>query len=417
MKIVISTAVYYPMTNGVATFSHNLAAGLVRRGHEVMVLCPSLTGKNHTEIQDGGVKVVYLKSIELAVYPDQINPIPPKKKLLGKEMPHVLYKNGLHASVLPSREIRKALNSFKPDIIHCQVSDPIGIAVVRYAHKNHIPLITTEHNYPDVITDPLKLPKIVKKPVDAILASYFVSRQKKSDYVTMPTQLAIDDLILKREKNFKIPVEAVSNGVDLSSFKPGKAPAAIYKKYNIPKNRPIVLYVGRVDPEKRIDIVLKAFKTVLANVPKAVLVITGDGVARVELEALADKLGIRESVLFLGRVMPPDLYEIYKVGDVFATASEIETQGIVLIEAAATGLPLIAVDKGAVKEVCQDNKNGFLCTPKSVDEIAAGLVKILKNTKMRERFAKKSLEIASKHDINRTLARFEEIYKEVINKR
>ena len=84
MKIAIATAVYYPMTNGVATFSHNLATGLARRGHEVMVICPSQTGKNHTKMIDG-VKTVYLKSIELPVYPDQINPVPPKKKLFGKK--------------------------------------------------------------------------------------------------------------------------------------------------------------------------------------------------------------------------------------------------------------------------------------------------------------------------------------------
>lgn len=416
MKIVISTAVYYPMTNGVAVFSHNLAMGLAQRGHKVMVLCPSLTGKNHT-VNDHGVKTVYLRSIELPVYPDQINPVPPKKKLFGKELPHVLYKNGLHASVLPSREVKKALSKFRPDVIHCQVSDPIGIAVVRYAHKNQIPLITTEHNYPDVITDPLKLPKVVKKPVDAILASYFVGRQKKSDYVTMPTQMAIDDLILKREKNFKVPVEAVSNGVDLSAFKPGKAADSIYEKYQIPKDRPIVLYVGRVDPEKQINIVIDAFKEVLKTVPDAFFVITGDGVAKAGLEKQVSELKISDSVRFLGRVMPPELYEIYKVGDVFATASEIETQGIVLIEAAATGLPLVAVDKGAVKEVCRDRENGVLCEPKDVAGIAKGLTEILSDKVLRKKYSENSLEIAKTHDINRTLARFEEIYKEVISRK
>ncbi len=415
MKIAISTAVYYPMTNGVAVFSHNLALGLAKRGHEVMVLCPSQTGKSHI-VNEDGVKTVYLKSIKIPVYPDQINPVPPKKKILNKELPHVIYKNGLHASVLPSSEIKEALTEFAPDIIHCQVSDPIGIAVVRYAHKHKIPLVTTEHNYPDVITDPLKLPKAVKKPVDAILASYFVNRQKKSDYVTMPTQMAIDDLILKREKNFKVPVEAVSNGVDLSHFKPGKASEEIYAKYNIPKDRPIVLYVGRVDPEKQIGIVLQAFRKVRRKIPNALFVITGDGVDRLNLEKQVKEFNMQDCVLFLGRVMPPELYEIYKVGDLFVTASEIETQGIVLIEAAATGLPLVAVNKGAVGEVCRNDENGFLCKPKDVFAIANSIIKILEDVELRDRFSKKSLEIAKTHDINQTLKRFEEIYREIIKK-
>lgn len=413
MKIAISTAVYYPMINGVAVFSHNLALGMAARGHEVMVLCPSQTGKNHIEYENG-VKTVYLRSIELPVYPDQIHPVPPKKKLFGKELPHVLYKNGFHVSALPDIEVKKALEKFRPDVIHCQIADPIGMAVVRYAHKHQIPLITTEHNYPDVITDPLKLPKTVKKPVDAILAAYFVGRQKKSDYVTMPTQMAIDDLILKREKDFKVPVEAVSNGVDLAAFKPGKAAKEIYQKYNIPEGRPIALYVGRVDPEKQVGLVIEAIKQVAEVLPETLLVVVGDGVDRVNLEKKVAKLGLDNNVKFLGRVLPPDLYELYKIGDVFATASEIETQGIVLIEAAATGLPLVAVDKGAVREVCRNNENGALCQPKDIDALAQGITKILTDQELRAKYSARSLEIAKTHDINRTLKRFEEIYEETI---
>ena len=161
---------------------------------------------------------------------------------------------------------------------------------------------------------------------------------------------------------------------------------------------------------------IDAFKKVLENVPEAVLVVTGDGVAKAGLEKQAVELGISDSVLFLGRVMPPELYEIYKVGSLFATASEIETQGIVLIEAAATGLPLVAVDKGAVSEVCKNGENGFLCKPKDVSEIADSITKILSDKKLQKAFSSRSLEIAKTHDINRTLQRFEEIYMEVISR-
>ncbi|MGF2565533.1 glycosyltransferase, partial [Ralstonia pseudosolanacearum] len=164
----------------------------------------------------------------------------------------------------------------------------------------------------------LIIPTIVKKPVNVALAAYLVGRQKKSDYVTMPTQMAIDDLIFKRKKNFKVPVEAVSNGVDLSAFKPGKASPKIFEKYRIPKGCPTVLYVGRVDPEKQIGTVLKAFKKVLFKIPEAIFVVVGDGVDRANLVRQAIKLGLEDSVYFLGRVMPPDLYEIYKIGDLFA---------------------------------------------------------------------------------------------------
>lgn len=411
MKIVIATAVYYPMINGVAVFSHNLAMGLAKRGHEVLVICPSQTGKNYMRVEDG-VKVAHLKSTQIKVYPDQIHDVPPKKKFLGKEMPRLFYKDSFRVSVFPKREVKKILNTFHPDIVHVQVSDPIGLSVVSYARKQGIPVVTTEHNQPEVITDPLKMPGVIKKPVNVMLSSYFRNRQNKSDFVTMPTQRAIDGLIFGHK--FNVPIAAVSNGVDISNFKPGKAPVAIYKKYNIAENKPTVLYVGRVDPEKKLGVVLEAFRLALEKVPEARFVVVGDGVDRIRLEKEAEKMEISNKVRFLGRVLPPDLYELYKVGDVFATASEIETQGIVLIEAAATGLPLIAVDKGAVSEVCRNNENGFLCQPEDVNAISEAIVKILSDQKMRERFSKKSLEIASEHDFEKTLDRFINIYNVVM---
>ena len=93
MKIVIATAVYYPQINGVAVFSHNLAVGLSKRGNDVMVICPSQTGKSYTRTVDG-VKTVYLKSAETKVYPDQIHDVPAKRKVLGVKWPRFFYKHG-----------------------------------------------------------------------------------------------------------------------------------------------------------------------------------------------------------------------------------------------------------------------------------------------------------------------------------
>ena len=413
MKIVIATAVYYPMINGVAVFSHNLAVGLAKSGNEVMVICPSQTGRNYTRTIDG-VKTVYLRSVDAKVYPDQIHAVPEKKKFLGVKLPHIVYRHGLRVSVFPQREVKKAMDEFRPDVVHVQVSDPIGLSVVWYARKHNIPVVTTEHNQPDVFTDPLKVPGVMKKPVNYLLTSYFRNRQSKSDFVTMPTEQAIKDLIWSRGKGFPVPVAAVSNGVDLSCFKPGKAPAEIYHKYGVPTDRPIVLYVGRVDPEKKLGVVIDAFNEARKKVPTALLVVVGDGVDKMRLMQKVEKMGLSEDVRFLGKVLPPDLYELYKIGDVFATASEIETQGIVLIEAAACGLPLIAVDKGAVSEVCITDENGYLCKPGNVDEISTAMVKILSDAKLRKEFSENSIKIAHEHDFEKTLDKFENIYRKVI---
>ncbi len=411
MRIVIATAVYHPMINGVAVFAHNLAMGLVSRGNEVVVICPSRTGKNYVLMEDG-VEVHYLRSVQVKVYPDQIHDVPDKKTFLGVKLP-TLYRHGFRVSVFPAIEVRKILDDFLPDVVHVQVSDPIGLSVVSYARKNGIPVVTTEHNQPEVLTEPLRVPKLVKKPVDALLSAYFVNRQSKSDFVTMPTKKAIYKLL--EGKDIKVPVAAVSNGVDLSAFRPGKVSSTFYKKYGVPSGRPVVLYVGRVDPEKNVGLVIEAFKLTLAKVPSAVLLIVGDGVDKARLMGLVEEDSLlKKSVIFAGRVVPPDLYEMYRLGSVFATASEIETQGIVLVEAAASGLPLIAVDKGAVSEICVNGENGFLCEPGDVAGIAEAMVRVLSDDSLRKKYSQRSVEIATEHDFEKTLDKFLNIYRRVI---
>ena len=153
MKIVISTDIYYPMINGVAVFSRNLAAGLTKRGHDVLVLAPSISGDFESEYdEEYGFKVVRLSSKKMMLYPDQINKVPEKKDFLGMKMPQLLYKNGLHVSYMPDLEIKRVLSEFQPDIIHNQTPGPVALAILRYARRHKVALVSTDHAYPDNLT-------------------------------------------------------------------------------------------------------------------------------------------------------------------------------------------------------------------------------------------------------------------------
>ena len=417
MKIAIASDIYYPMTNGVAVFAHNLANGLAKAGHEVMVICPSFKkgGRAYREIdKETGVVTVHLKSMRFPFYPDQINKVPEKKELLGLPMPRLVYKHGIWFPLAPYDELEEALNAFQPDVVHLQTAETIALATVRYARRYNVPLVSTGHAYPDNITGQFKMLKPVKKPVDAVVRAYMASFLKHAEYATMPTEMAIGDLVPKNRRRFKVPVEALSNGVDLACFKTGRPDKKILSKYKITPGVPRALYVGRVDPEKSISNVVKAFKLIADEVPDAKLTIVGDGTDLGSLKELVIDLDIAKRVEFPGRIYLPDLLEIYQSADVFATASETETQGIVLIEAAACGLPLVAVDAGAVKELCQNRKNGVLCQPGDIDELAHGIKRILTQPDVAKRYGAESLKIASKHDLRRTIQRFEEIYDEAI---
>lgn len=414
MKIAICSDAYYPMTNGVAVFTTNLAKGLKKLGHDVIVISPSFTGKKHTRTDEVGVTNYFLTAKRFRLYPDQIHDIPDKKEVFGLKMPRLTYKNGLWLSTRPRREIKKILKNFKPDIIHLQTAGPVGLGVMSYVKKTNTPLISTGHSYPDNFTSQFKLLRPIKRPVNTVVRHYLNSFLKDAEYATMPTELAIEELIPKNRKHFKVPVEALSNGVDLSAFKPGKPDKKILEKYHLDVNPYRILYIGRIDPEKSIEIVLKAFREVSEKIPDAEFVLVGDGADKARLEKMVEQLDLEDKVRFLGRVLPPDLYELYRTGVVFATASETETQGIVLIEAAATGLPLVAVDAGAIKEICQNGKNGYLCQPGDVEGIAKSLFKILGNPEKRKEMSKTSLNIAKTHDLNHTLKRFEEIYCDII---
>ena len=415
MKVVISSDIYYPMINGVAVFSRNLAAGLQKRGHDVMVIAPSISGDFEVKKdEEYGFTVVRLSSVRIPVYPDQINKIPDKKRLMGMDMPQLFYRNGLHASIAPYPEIKRVLNEFNPDIIHNQSPGPVALAIIEYAKLHKIPVVSTDHAYPDNLTQQLKLLKLVKKPIDSVMNAYFVSFLRRSDYATMPTEQAIADCIPKNRRYFKVPVEAISNGIDLSRFAKGEANKEVYEKYNIDPSRPTILYVGRVDPEKSLSVLIDAFCLVHEEIPEAQLVIVGDGTDRPKLEEQAQKLNIDDSVNFVGRVVGKDLPQLYRTGDIFAITSTTETQSIVIMEAMATGLPVVAVKAGAIPELVHNEENGYLCDAGAIEEVADALLMLVTNKTLHDHMSRTTLEMIKKHDINYTLTRIEEIYREVI---
>ena len=132
----------------------------------------------------------------------------------------------------------------------------IGNVTQRYALKYGIPLVATNHAIPDNLLDNLRLLAPMSKPISYVITEYGVRFHAKVDYVTLPTASAIK---LFGEERISVPVEPVSNGIDLSKFKPGKRKPEIMKQFHLPTDVPIITYLGRTDAEKHLNVLIEAF--------------------------------------------------------------------------------------------------------------------------------------------------------------
>lgn len=389
MRILIAADLHWPTINGVATFSRNLAQGLASRGHEVVVIAPSQTGKKYQETDQNYI-------VERTA-----------------SLPFPFYQN-FRISTTPQREVKQIIKRFDPDVIHIQMVLGIGRAALQVGNKMGIPIVSTNHAIPENLLDNMRLLAPFARPISAILESYGARFHNNADYVTSPTQAAIDMFGDKISK-LSVPVEAVSNGINLSTFSPQKAPDAIYEKFSIPKNKPILLYVGRLDAEKHLSVLVRAAAKVLEH-KDVHLVIVGQGNESEKLKDLAAELGISRHTTLTGRVSEEDKPQLERVGTIFCMPSPAELQSIATLEAMASGLPVVAVNAGALYELCKDGENGYLFKLDDHTMMAAAILKILKDPELKKKMSKRSLEIAKTHDITYTLDRFEAIYNKLLKK-
>lgn len=386
MRILIASDLHWPNINGVATFGRNLAQGLAAEGHDVLVIAPSQTGKKYEEI-DRNHRVMRTSSV---VFP--------------------FYQN-FRISISPYREVKRIIEDFEPDVIHIQTPMGIGRAAVGYAKKMDVPLVATNHAMPENLVDNLRLLAPFSRPINYILKEFGARFYNNADFVTLPTEAAINML---KGDSFKAPYMAISNGIDLTRFNPGTAPAEFYERFNIPSGKKIVLYVGRLDAEKHVSILIRAAKRIVESHDDIHFVIVGKGTDMENLQLLVERLDLGDHITFTGRVEDEDLPVFHQIGDVFAMPSPVELQCLAMLESMATGSPVVAVNVGALYELCQDGRNGYLYDLDEDDQLADKLTTILTDDKLRDKMGKESLAIAKTHELGHTITQFVTLYKHVI---
>jgi glycosyltransferase involved in cell wall biosynthesis len=386
MRIVIASDLHWPTISGVATFGRNLAQGMAGRGHEVLVIAPSQTGWRYEE-RDVNHRVMRTRSLALPFY------------------------QGMRISPTPYSEVKRIIAAFKPDIIHIQTPLGVGRAGRNVGKKLGISVVATNHGMPENLIENLRMLAPFARPLNYIIKELGERFYSGVDYVTMPTEAAIK-MFQGNTEDARIPIRAVSNGIDLSRFNPGEADPVFMQKFGLPTNRPIIGYVGRLDGEKHVYVLVEAIKRLLEHMPVH-LVVVGSGNDAENLQNLAQELGLNEHVTFTGRISDEDLVAAYHAFTVQAMPSPAELQCLAVLEGMASGLPVVAVNAGALYELCRDGQNGYLCEVDSDADMADKLYRILADDKVRNRMAAKSLAIAKTHDLAYTLDQFEGIYRDL----
>ena len=332
MRIALFTETYIPSINGVVTHVKALKSGLEKLGHSVLVVC-AFPGAKHHHVENG---VLYCPSINF-------------KKL---------YNYG----VAPPKSYAgyKYIKKFAPDIIHIHTEFGVGYSGTVAAKLLNVPLVYTMHTMYDnylYYVAPKKFIKIAQKTSHA----YAKILAEKATCLTGPSK--------KVEAFFRScgvdkPVYVVPNPVEIDKFKPqcvsAEKRAWIRQRLGVLEDDLAVCFCGRLGREKNVDTLLKYWKEVVDCDKKCKLLIFGDGPSREELEKYANKLKIADTVDFLGKISHNDLPPYYASCDLYITASLSDTNSISMLEAMATGLPVVHIYDELNKGQVVDGYNGYI---------------------------------------------------------
>ena len=385
LRIVIGADTFPPDVNGAANFAHRLAVGLASVGHEVHVLCPApsadapmLAGVNAVD----GITVHHLKSYRWPFYDDFRFSVPWKAKAETEEL----------------------LWQIRPDVVHVQAHFVVGRALSKTAPALGIPLVATNHFMPENLFAHAKVPRWLRSTAAKLAYRDLAKVFGRAQMVTAPTPRAVELLHANKLGQEALPI---SCGIDIEKYR-GGTPVA-----RTPGAAKTVLFVGRLDEEKRVDELLRA----LAKLPEHLDVraeIVGGGSCEKSLAELAGKLGIADRVRFLGRISDDELVQAYARCDLFCMPGIAELQSLVTMEAMAAGKPVIAADAMALPHLVRPGHNGWLFPPGNVLVLAARLAQTLGDEDMLRRMGAASAEMITEHALAATLERFESLYRKVI---
>lgn len=381
MKILLTGQAFYQHNNGQAVFTINLAEGLAEAGHRVLVLAPSETGHAYRRQQQG----VTLQTV-----------------------PALHLKYNANITAFSDRLVAQTTAAFAPDVVHIQDHYFLSRSVLRGGKPQPMKRIGTNHFLPANLMDNFALPAWLREPVQAWLWRNMLAVYNQLDGVTTPTVTAV--AILKKA-GLRVPVQAISCGVDRWHFRPRPAldRTVMRRKYGLHPTKTLLIYVGRVDYEKCLDTVIQALATLDRD--DLQFAIVGTGRDAHNLQALCAELGLGERVVFTGFVPAADLPLLLNGADAFIMPSYAELQSIATMEAMASGLPVLAANACALPELVTPEVNGYLFAPQDVADIARCITTLLANQAHWASLGAASLAKVEAHTRQNTIQRYLDWYR------
>jgi 1,2-diacylglycerol 3-alpha-glucosyltransferase len=337
VNIVMLTNTYTPHVGGVARSVEAFTAEYKRRGHRVLVVAPEFNGMPRDEVD-----VVRVPAIQ---------------NFNGSDFSVVLPVSGL---------LTQALDAFQPDLVHAHHPFLLGMTALRVARYRKLPLVFTHHTlYEQYIHYvPGDLPALRRFVVE--LSTRYANL---CDQVFAPSE-SIAELL--RERGVNAPLAVVPTGVDVKHFAQGDGPG-FRKRSNIPENAFVTGYVGRLAPEKNLMFLAEAIADFLKREPRACFLLVGHGPAEKDVRAIFEREGLNARLHVSGILESRQLADAYHAMDVFVFSSRSETQGMVLTEAMAAGVPVVGLDAPGVREIIKDQHNGRLLLEENASAFVSAL--------------------------------------------
>lgn len=382
MRLLMISDVYFPRVNGVSTSIETTRHALEKLGHEVTLIVPDYPQQEEST-------------------DTHVIRIPARKVLFDPE-----------DRLMAWRDLRRTMRALAPqqfDLIHIHTPFIAHYAGTRMARNLKLPVVETYHTFFEQYLEHY-IP-FLPDPMLRLMARRLTANQGNAVNALISPSIAMRDIL--RRYGVLTPISVIPTGIDLEQWRAPSAPDP-RQALGLSPTQPMLLFVGRLAFEKNVEFLLTMLTRLIAQRHDTCLVLAGEGPAEKHLRKLTAQLGLDAHVHFVG-YLPRDgqLQALYRAADAFVFASATETQGLVLVEALALGLPVVALAEMGTRDVVREGE-GCLIAPNDAQGFAARVLEIIDHPHQARQLATQAVIAAEAWQEDRVAARLVQFYQDTI---